>query len=273
MVDLISQVLLVVIVLINMTLGPTTIVQIVYAICAMLMMVKLLEYFRGFESFAKLVGILVRNARDMIEFLVVLFVLMFFFAIAFMMLYSYPDDAARRLRVSSGSNSGDDGGDDDGPSFDNLTDSLFSIFLMILGEFSTNYENTISPNTTLWFFIAFNIVVVLVCLNAVIALLGDSYASVMESSEAVYCRETAELIVEYYDTMLKGSRVEAERDSAWVHVLDPWSKHWSQKSSDESVENDPCAELSEIKASQAALHGRVDEVAALLRRLESRLPK
>ena len=127
-----------------------------------------------------------------------------------MMLYNFPFDVeARRLKARA-SSSGDDGGtDDDGTGYESIGDSLMTTFLMVLGEFDADtFQSTISPNFTLWLFIAFNMAVVLVCLNAVIALLGDSYSSVMERSEAVYCRETAELIVEYLDTMPVSSRIE-----------------------------------------------------------------
>ena len=56
---------------------------------------------------------------------------------------------------------------------------------MMLGNFNTNSFNlTKSPAVTTLVFIGFMLIVVVVCLNAVIALLGDSYSSVMERSEA-----------------------------------------------------------------------------------------
>ena len=93
-IDLSSQLLLILIALLSFA-GEQhlnfRVNAVAYAVCSQALMVKLLAYFRGFKSYSKLVGILLQNVKDMTEFLVILLVLLFFYAISFMMMYNTPE--------------------------------------------------------------------------------------------------------------------------------------------------------------------------------------
>ena len=66
--------------------------------------------------------------------------------------------------------------------------------------------------------------------------------------------------------------MQVERDSAWVHVLDPWSKHeGDEDSTDESQTTENSAAVHELKQSHLALESKVDKLTAILERIESKL--
>jgi len=149
----------------------------------------------------------------------------------------------------------------------------------MLGNFNTNSFNlTKSPAVTTLVFIGFMLIVVVVCLNAVIALLGDSYSSVMERSEAERSKQTAFLIVEQYDVMNDVQREELELSTAWAHTLVPWTTWKAQAAALEAPDvaaEAPTAEVAairaEVQASQRVLEAKVDALALSLARIEAAL--
>ena len=109
----------------------------------------------------------------------------------------------------------------DEDSFGNLARSLLSTFeLTILGS----YDNQILYESQEVFLAAFTFiaaitVVLVVALNALIAILGDSFSRVQENVTANRRRERAELIVEYLSIMPINQRRRLEQNTQYFHAL------------------------------------------------------
>ena len=63
--------------------------------------------------------------------------------------------------------------------------------------------------------------VTVVALNALIAILGDSFEQAQDMRVASRTKQRAELIVEYYDVMRPSKRNEVEQSTRWTHQLTP----------------------------------------------------
>lgn len=179
--------------------------------------VKLLSYLRGFSSTGWLVSVLAQNAYDVRGFVLVLFSILVGFTVAFRLLF------------------GDIGGDcsmeldekDDlvqycgKDPYGTLSDSLLSTFeLAILGAYDSAIfdKSRFSFLAVLTFVLAVTVVLV-VALNALIAVLGDSYSRVQEHSTANRRKEKAELIVEYLSLIPARKRQMIESNSKYFHAL------------------------------------------------------
>ena len=65
------------------------------------------------------------------------------------------------------------------------------------------------------------LIVAVVGLNAMIAILGDSFDQAQEKRIASHNWQRAQLIVEYYDVMPLARRTAIEESTRWIHKLVP----------------------------------------------------
>jgi len=175
-------------------------------------LVRCVQVMRGYETTGWLIMALIQNIRDMVGFMLVIGIIIAFFSVSFMSLFPVSEVARRRL----------EGGEDAGIApFQGLSVALLQTFDMgLFGDFDTNdFDESISPAIAKVLFIFFMLITGVVALNALIALLGDSYAHVQEQKGEQSLRLYATCIVEYYNSMGPILRAQRERQLAWTHIL------------------------------------------------------
>ncbi|GMH67844.1 hypothetical protein TL16_g04785 [Triparma laevis f. inornata] len=174
-----------------------------------LLMLKSLSFLRGFESTGWLITVLTQNVADVRPFLIVMMVIILGSSVAFNLLLSHAED---------------EGGD---KPYSGWWTSFFSVFLMsVLGDFDTGlfdkagmHPSEFSKLVTQLVFLFVVLFITVVALNALIALLGDSYAKVSEFETANKKKERAELICEYMGVMRGKKRRKINRVTKFFHKL------------------------------------------------------
>jgi hypothetical protein len=160
---------------------------------------KLLSYLRGFGQTGWLISVLGANFYDVRGFLVVLLTILVGFAVAFRLLFNGINDE----------------------SFGTLRRSFLSTFeLTIIGSYDSNilYDSEKNALAIFTFILAVTCCLV-VTLNALISLLSDSYARIMENATANRRKERAGLIVEYMSLLPPRRRRKIESQTQWFHTL------------------------------------------------------
>lgn len=177
---------------------------------------KLLAYLRGFGETGWLISVLSANFRDIRGFILVLFSILIGFTGVFRLLFGdVPGVCTLALDEE------DVVEDCDRFPFGSLSVSILSTFeLAVVGAYdSALFEaSRYSVLAGVAFAVAITVVLV-VALNALIAVLGDSYSRVQEHERANRRRERAELIVEYLSLMPARKRRQIEHDTKYFHAL------------------------------------------------------
>lgn len=170
------------------------------AVCTTLFLtLKLLSYLRGFSSTGWLLSVLGANFRDVRGFLVILGIILAGFSVIFRVLFGATGDE----------------------SFGSLRRSFLSTFeLTVTGTYDTNllFETQYTFLVVISFVLAITCVLV-VALNALISILGESYAKVQQHAVANRRRELASLIVEYMCLLPTWKRRQIEHSVTWFHTL------------------------------------------------------
>jgi len=193
------------------------------ACAAFFLLVKAISLCRGFPMLANLVMVLVQNVRDMSGFAILLGLLLYFFTIMLMLLFA---DARQKANF----------GDDDqvvglgGGSLHALggffTALLTTFDIAILGNFSPgSFQLSTAPWLSQLVFVVMMMGIMVVALNALIALLGDSFERVQDSKAAKTSRLRAQFVVEYLSMLPEGRRSAIERATMWTHQLVPQSEY------------------------------------------------
>jgi WD40 repeat protein len=186
-------------------------------VTTLLLTLKLLSYLRGFDGTGWLISVLVQSFIDVQGFMVVLLSILLGFTTSFRLLFG---KAVGKCFISLDQNDGFDQTCDPDP-FNSFGRSLLSTLqLTILG----NYDDGILEGTEYTFLAIFTFVVAILCvfvvtLNALIAVLSDSYARVQENAVANRRKERAELIVEYLSIMPTIYRKRIEDETQYFHAL------------------------------------------------------
>mmetsp|Transcript_71123 Transcript_71123/g.199886 ORF Transcript_71123/g.199886 Transcript_71123/m.199886 type:complete len:1661 (-) Transcript_71123:544-5526(-) len=313
---------------------------IIKSFASVLQILKILNFMRGFEKFAWVVGVIQQNTVDMIEFLIILGIFIFFMANAFILLFApgiqqnwYGDAAVpveEWLKDWDGFEDGEHYShfltpngtateeglelyleyytfykqEHDGESYDGLathdrgTIISFLIAYMdtfnmgVLGDFGSfnqkDFGRTqINSHAANFISLIFVILTNVIVLNALIALLGDSFSRVMESRELEERKKKAELIVEYLYVLTDEQRDKVENDCKWGFRLTPIEK---QTELDDGVDvqdlgamisglrQDIQSEKKDAKASVTdeklgKVHERMDEMEKSMRALQQSLDR
>ena len=183
----------------------------------LLLAMKLLSYLRGFDSTGWLISVLLQNFRDVGGFIIVLLVMLFGFTTSFRLLFG---DVKGECAVQLDSN-GELKEECSVNPYSSIGQSFLSTFeLTVLGSYSSGVlgSSQYTPLAVVTFIVAV-VSVLVVALNALIAVLADSYAQVQEKAVANRRKERAELIVEYLSILPPPKRRDIERNTRYFHAL------------------------------------------------------
>ena len=183
------------------------------------LLIKMLGFFRGIDGVDWFVGVILQNMHDMRFFMVIVATFIVFFAVAFRVLYSSIEMDNEEVD------------DDTTIGLDSFSDALLTMFNMgLFGAFSVGgFEGTATMAITVVLFVMLMLFVTVIALNALIAILGDSFDYAQELKTANQMKQRAELMVEYYGVMGSRKRKEIEEKSRWIHRLVPASMLESQE--------------------------------------------
>lgn len=162
---------------------------------------KVLYFLRGLDTTSFIVNMLLKIGRDMISFLIVLFVVLVAFATAFHLMLRHDLETPDRPN-----------GDLEEMMFDRVLTSFFGVLGMMFGSFEfTEFREAVSDSHwgeidpekgegASWISMIdltiFLMVVPLVMLNALIAVMSDTYDRVKEGAEASKRHDRAVIILE-----------------------------------------------------------------------------
>lgn len=188
-----------------------------------LLTTKFLGYLRGFDSTGWLISVLMQKGKDMTPFLIVLSSILCGFTVVFHSLFrgvegdceltlEYEDDGQQVLEAKCIETS-----------YTSIGMVAFIVFNMaVLGDFDANhFTGSLSPWTSRVIFIFMVLVVTVIALNALIALLGDSYSRVQDNKIANKSMDRAKLIVEYLEIFPKQELKRIEEKTKYFYVLIP----------------------------------------------------
>uniref|UniRef100_A0A7S3QG72 Ion transport domain-containing protein n=1 Tax=Chaetoceros debilis TaxID=122233 RepID=A0A7S3QG72_9STRA len=159
--------------------------------------VNLLYYMRGIEEVAWVVYALLRVIRSMTKFFSILFLVVFSFTLFFWSLelpgqFERLDDVFLKTLLTSFFSEFDP---------DELINSRFKTF-------------------TLLFNLLVLLMIPLICLNAMIAFVGETFADILDDKNAVIAREKANLIMDMYCCMRENRRKDLEEKNVWTFKLE-----------------------------------------------------
>jgi hypothetical protein len=169
----------------------------------LLVYVRILSFLRGFKSTAVLVLLLVEVAVDICPFCIILSTMLFAFASC---IYVVGE-------------------------FKTPSQALFATVNMAMGESYLDDDYRFSDTAFVQIlFVTFSVAVVIVMLNLLIAIIGDSHERVVESADRLYwmekwkmCREQEKLLLHLDRTVrcVWGLRIThpSQHNSKWLHVL------------------------------------------------------
>ena len=188
-----------------------------------LLTAKFLGYLRGFDSTGWLITVLMQNGVDMSPFLVVLVSILCGFTIMFNSLFRSVEGDCELTLEYDDYESGQQvlGAECIKTPYESIAIVAFNVFNMaILGDFDANhFTGSLSPWTSRAFFVLMVLIVTVIALNALIALLGDSYSQVQDNKIGNKHMERAKLIVEYLKILPKEERQRIEGETKYFHVL------------------------------------------------------
>ena len=178
---------------------------------------KFISFLRGFERTGWLVAVLTQNFLDVRGFLIVMVIILLGFSAQFRILFS-PVYGQCQTVLGDGNTIVNEC---DGVPFGTMARSILSTFeITILGAYDSDilYENENHILAGFIFMIAVTVIFV-ISLNALIAVLGDSFSRVQENVTANRRRERAELIVDYLSMMPNRTRKHIEENNQYFHAL------------------------------------------------------
>jgi len=186
-------------------------------VTTLLLTLKLLAYLRGFAETGWLITVLISNFVDIRGFILVLMAIVVGFTAVFRLLFGDVEGACS-LRLDENDEVIEDC---DLQQFGTLHKSLLSTFeLAVVGAYDSAIFDESQYSLLAGFaFVAAVTVVLVIALNALIAVLGDSYSRVQEHETANRRRERAELIVEYLWLCPARKRKRIESSTNYFHAL------------------------------------------------------
>ena len=164
-----------------------------------------------------LISVLIQNFKDVSGFTCVLAVILFGFTVSFRLLLGSVDGECE-LELND---AGVIGEDCKVAPFHSMWRSFLSTFeLTIVGSYNPGvFDDTDHTLLAVFTFVLAVTCVLVVALNALIAVLSDSYARVQENAVGNLRRERAELIVEYLSIIPPFRRHAIEQQTKYFHAL------------------------------------------------------
>ncbi|GMH39374.1 hypothetical protein BSKO_07272 [Bryopsis sp. KO-2023] len=211
----------------NDNVGLSTIL----AVASIMMWWKVLYYMRSFKRTGPLVIIIGNIIQDMATFLVLSFLVLFGFGVAFFVLYRH----IRHADISTEDLSLQDEKELDNimTSFGDLPRTLATMFAFMLGDFdleviyNINRDGVPSPNkwTGVFFFVVYMFAMAVILLNLLIAVMGDSFDRIKNMEETEFLKARA-MAIDDVETMLSEKKKRKIRESIkpFIHVIEPLDK-------------------------------------------------
>ena len=140
------------------------------------------------------------------------------FAFAFLKLFQPTIDGALREIEEDGEVMVDDGGE----GYLYLSGSLVRVVGLMLGEFTPDiFDNSASPSLGVFLLVCYMLITPIILLNALIAIMGDSYDRVQANANAEWRCEQAKIVLELEQLLYTKQRKDPLMFPTWVHVLKP----------------------------------------------------
>jgi len=177
---------------------------------------KVIKELRGFNGISWIVSVLQKNGVDMFYFAIVLGVWILSFAVSFHLSVSGLEVGDCGIDILTEGAEGDPAEYQcTAPPYGTLRRSIHSAFTMsILGDFDTTIFDDVEHSGISYFMFYLAMVLVqVVALNALIALLGDSYSDVESSKNANQRKQRASLIVEHLMLCSEAKKNSIEKES------------------------------------------------------------
>ena len=152
---------------------------------------------RGNERLSFLCNVLVTTICDMRSFLGIMLFIMANFAFAFAILAGFEGEYAGFLDIA------------------------FSVYALQLGDFEQDSFRPSAGIGMATLFFGYTFLVNIVALNALIALMGDSWEKTQETADARGLQQKAELLLELEHSLSDAQRRDENLFPAWLHCLQP----------------------------------------------------
>lgn len=235
------------------------------AITFLPLLIKTLCFLRGFNWTGWLVTLLWKNFIDMRAFLFVIVTVMVFFGFSFKLIYStHPYHTEGEDYVYDDEDHGTVQG-----FIDNKAIFLNMLGMGVSGDFDTGgIEHTVHEGTAQVFLFFIVISVTIVSFNALIAILGQSFAEAQENKYAMHIANRAYLILEYYNMMDTTRRKSIEKSLRWTHKLVPLGSILVAGNDDERTAAIRKVVNEEMNQLEKAVHDVSSEVMGITRSLE-----
>ena len=151
-------------------------------------------------------------------FLLILGIILIAFAFAFFQLFQPTIKDALREMEEEGDVMIDDGGE----AYVYLSGSLVRVVGLMLGEFTPDiFENSASASLGVFLLVCYMLITPIILLNALIAIMGDSYERVILNVSAEWRCEQAKILLEFEQLLYPEQRKDPRMFPTWVHVLQP----------------------------------------------------
>mmetsp|Transcript_61811 Transcript_61811/g.70911 ORF Transcript_61811/g.70911 Transcript_61811/m.70911 type:complete len:256 (+) Transcript_61811:3281-4048(+) len=205
--------------------GLINAIKSIYALGYLLLGVKTVYFLRGYEATGFLINMIQQVLRDMMAFLLIIIVATLSFAGAFFMLQPYQDGTGLTGDSSA-------------------INILYGTYLILLG--STEFPLSFLGDWTRLLFVLSTFFYLIVMLNLLISVIGDTFDKVQGQAEQARNVEILTLIVEYQQLFRHNSE-----DKTYVYFFGP------QKEGDEAEEDE-----------SGRWKGRVQEISRLVDKLK-----
>ncbi|GMH33162.1 hypothetical protein BSKO_00996 [Bryopsis sp. KO-2023] len=192
---------------------------------------KMLYFAQAFKDTGPNVIMIKEIIKDIVFFLVMAFSVLFGFGVAFFVLYRekrFEDCEVDFPKDSDEFNDCEDGKEKLSTTFNGPGRSLLTMFAWMLGELQIESLFLVQGSiraVAVTLFIVYVMALMIVLLNLLIAIMGDSYDRVKNTEEIKFLKERAEVILDL-ETMLSDKRkAEIQKKvKRFVHVLFPTNK-------------------------------------------------
>ncbi|GMH78467.1 hypothetical protein TL16_g07811 [Triparma laevis f. inornata] len=190
-----------------------------YAIALPLNYLNSLYYMQGFEESGQLIRMILGIMEGIRLFVVILFVCVIGFALAFYVLYDAGPGTYDTDQKPYG--------------METPFTSLFAGFLLLLGDFNVaEFSASSSYMVTLILFVVFMVFINIVMLNLLIAIMGDIFDRIRENAKAEFTFARAMIILEFEEMLSSRRFKNGTWFPTWLQVLEPASEDGGEGSGD-----------------------------------------
>jgi len=152
-------------------------IRIIAACTIIILYLKFFYFLRIFDNSSSLIRIIVQMAIDVRYFIFIFILAIIGFGNGIFIIYQAQTQA-------------------DQVAYGNLVEAVLSIYNMALGDFSSDYAGLFGAVVLQILFLLSTMLIMIILLNMLIAIMGDTYGQVKETEEQAKLREYLQLIVD-----------------------------------------------------------------------------